>query len=269
MGHPRLLEVLEREAELLASTARDAPREARVPGCPGLTLGETLRHVGSVYRLVGAWLADEHRPRRRPEVWQREPEQGQDLEDYLRAGIEALLGPLREVPPEEICTTWWPEDPTCGFWRRRMVHETTVHRVDVQGAAGLDVDPVPADIAVDGIDEVLTLWFERRLELLGVTGTRQARVAVRCGETQWLTATGGTVHHSTRTPWPARGACGEGASAAADDTGDGESLDAVVSANADQLYLWLWGRLPPNAVTRSGDEEAIAQLWTLLRLATR
>lgn len=256
VDHGRLLEVLEVEAELLVSTARGAAREARVPGCPGLTLGETLRHVGSTYRLVGAWLTDEHRPQRRPAEWQRGPDPGQSLEDYLRAGLEDLLGALRSVPAEEVCTTWWPADSTYGFWRRRMAHETTVHRVDVQGAAGVALETVPPDIALDGIDEVLTLWFERRLHLLGVTGTRAARVAVRCRNVQWVVTTGATEHHSKRLPY-------------AGDDGEDDQVDATVSGDPGELYLWLWGRWPPNAVVRRGDEDAIAQLWTLLRLATR
>jgi hypothetical protein len=42
-----------------------------------------------------------------------------------------------------------------------------------------------------------------------------------------------------------------------------------VSGPPDQVYLLLWGRLPPRGVQWNGDGDAIAQVWALLRLATR
>lgn len=249
VDYGRLLDVLGIEAELLATAAHGAARDAPVPGCPGLTLGETVRHLGSVYRLVATWIAQEERPA----DWRREPEPGESAENYLRAGLESLLGPLGAAPPEQRCATWWPADTSYGFWRRRMAHETTVHRVDVQAAAGRDLGPVPPDVALDGIDEVLTLWFERRLGLLGVTGTHRARVAVRSGDREWVVTTGDERHGTTRL------AAGAGP----------EPVDARVSGPPQEMYLWLWGRVPHHVVSRSGDEDAIAQLWALLRLATR
>jgi hypothetical protein len=35
------------------------------------------------------------------------------------------------------------------------------------------------------------------------------------------------------------------------------------------MYRWLWGRLPDRMVEVIGDHDAIAQLWALLRLATK
>lgn len=46
-------------------------------------------------------------------------------------------------------------------------------------------------------------------------------------------------------------------------------MSAVLSGEPPAVYLWLWGRLPDRAVTADGDPDAIAQLWGLLRLATR
>lgn len=250
IDYGRLLDAMGIEAELLVTAAHGARSSALVPGCPGLTLGETVRHVGSVYRLVDTWIGGED-PQRRSTGWQPEPEQGQSAEDYLRAGLAELLPSLRDAPPDSECSTWWPEDTSFGFWRRRMAHETTVHRIDVQGAAGREVGPVPTDIAVDGIDEVLTLWFERRLAMLGVTGTRAARVSVCSGGREWLVSSGPDGGHTERV-----------------EPGSSEA-DAVVAGEPQQTYLWLWGRVPHHAVSTGGDEDAVAQLWALLRLATR
>jgi hypothetical protein len=35
------------------------------------------------------------------------------------------------------------------------------------------------------------------------------------------------------------------------------------------MYRWLWGRLPQWVIQHDGDADAIAQVWALLRLATR
>jgi uncharacterized protein (TIGR03083 family) len=249
VDHDRLWQVLHTESALLAESVRGARVEAVIPGCPGFTLGETARHVGSQYRMLWYWLRDG----RRPGDWQRDPAPGQDLADFVRTGAAPLLAELAAHRPDEPCPTWWPAEPNYGFWRRRMAHETTVHRYDVQGAAGRHTDEVPDDVALDGIDEVLTLWFLHRLEVLGVAGTRDQVVSVQAGGMEWLTRAGAD-HTSTSRP-------GEPA--------DIGPADATVSGTPMQVYLWLWGRRPDRAVRRDGDQDAIAQLWALLRLATR
>jgi uncharacterized protein (TIGR03083 family) len=249
VGYLRLLATIETEAALLVRSAAGVDPDFDVPGCPGLTLGETVRHVGSVYRMVLTWL----RAGERPTMWQREPEENQPAEEYLRSGLRAVLDQLAAHDPEEECATWWPEHQTYGFWYRRLAHEATVHRYDVQGAAGMEPDPVPEDIAVDGVDEILSLWFTHRLTVLGVSGTRKGRVRVRTGGREWI---------ARCTPG--------GTSAWRVDAGE-EAVDATVSGPPKDVYLWLWGLIAPHskAVDRSGSDDAVAQLWALLRLATR
>lgn len=249
VDYDRLWQVLGAESELLADSVLDGRFEAVVPGCPGLTLGETARHVGSQYRMVWRWLRDGEQP----DEWQREPAQRQDLAAYIRSGAAPLLAELAAHRPDEPCPTWWDEEPNYGFWRRRMAHETTVHRFDVQGAAARTPDTVPDDIALDGVDEVLTLWFLHRLAVLGVAGTRDQVVAVRTGDLEWVTRAG-AEHTSVRRP--------------GEQTRIGR-IDAVVSGPPMEVYLWLWGRRPDRMVTWEGNHDAIAQLWALLRLATR
>lgn len=244
----RLLNVLAVEGELLAEVVHGASPEAPVPSCPGLTVGETARHVGSVYRMVRSWLRDG----RRPEEWQREPVFGQSLLEYFRAGHGALLEELGAHDPEENAATWWPADPTYGFWRRRMAHETTIHRIDVQDAAGVEVTEVAEDVAVDGVDEALALWFEHRLPMLGLSGTRTASVGVSTGGHQWIARAGPGEIRAWR--------------CSAEEAG---RADALVSGSPMRVYLWLWGRAPFPSVPINGGYDAAAQLWALLRLATR
>jgi uncharacterized protein (TIGR03083 family) len=248
VDYGRLLDLLGVQAELLAESANGVRPDLPVPGCPGLTVGETVRHVASVYRMVLGWLRDGRRPRQ----WQRAPNEEGDPVRFLRSGLRPLLAELAAHAPDEPCPSWWPHDASYGFWYRRMAHETTVHRVDVQAAAGVAVQPVPADVAEDGVDEVLTLWFGHRLTVLGVSGTRPGEVAVRTGERVWLTRAGSGGTSAWRATPSAASAAG-----------------AEVTGEAPDVYLWLWGRRPVHQVNSGGDPDAVAQLWALLRLATR
>ncbi|OLR95179.1 maleylpyruvate isomerase family mycothiol-dependent enzyme [Actinokineospora bangkokensis] len=245
----RLLDVLEAETLLLADVAAAADQDRPVPACPGLTAGETARHVGSVQRMVLSWI----RTGSRPLNWEREPDEGEPVADWLRDGLRALLGELAAHAPDRACPTWHPGQRTYRFWRRRMAHEATVHRVDVQSAATAGGhDPVDPAVALDGIDEVLTAWFTQRLSELGVAGTREAAVLVRAGDQAWLAEMFLDRTSAQRVP-------------------AGTEHPTAVIAPPEALYLWLWGRSAvfDRDVVRTGDEDAIAQLWALLRLATR
>src|SRR5438093_994371 len=82
---------------LRAESATGANPDADVPNCPGLKLGETVRHVGSLYRMVLAWV----RAGDRPTAWQREPDDGQSVEDYFLAGLRAVTAHLSAHDPAE------------------------------------------------------------------------------------------------------------------------------------------------------------------------
>ena len=50
---------------------------------------------------------------------------------------------------------------------------------------------------------------------------------------------------------------------------DARAADALVTGDPISVYLWLWGRVPHQAVEFTGDFDAAAQLWALLRSATQ
>ena len=68
--------------------------------------------------------------------------------------LHRLAADLARLAPDEPAWTWWEPDQTAGFWQRRMALETAVHRADVESAVG-PVTPIDADLALDGIDELL------------------------------------------------------------------------------------------------------------------
>ncbi|MGH3935008.1 MAG: maleylpyruvate isomerase family mycothiol-dependent enzyme [Pseudonocardiaceae bacterium] len=250
IDYGRMLEVIGLEGELMldaAAVALPDAADAEVPGCPELTLSKTLRHVGSVHRVTRLWARDGQRP----EQWQQAPSDG-DLVGFVRTGLSELLAELSRHDPAEPCDTWWPADRTQGFWRRRMTHETTVHRVDVQAAAGGPVNPISPEVALDGIDEMLFLWFGHRLGELRMSSPRQGAVALSAADRRWL-----AIFERGRS------------TARRVDEADARAADAMVSGSPFEMYLWSWGRLPDQSVRISGDMEAVAHLWTLLRPATQ
>jgi uncharacterized protein (TIGR03083 family) len=247
IAYPNLLDVLEVEGERLATSTVGSDPESEVPNLSGMRLGEVVRHVGSVYRMVVSWLHDGARPTR----WQRQPGDDQSLVDYFRAGLLEVVHELARHDPLEGCPTWWPAHQNYGFWYRRLAHETTVHRYDVQmGGAAATVGGIPPQMALDGVDEILTLWFTHRLGVLGIADMRPARIAIHTGDRRWI---------AQITP--------TGTSAWRADTD--EKVDAIVSTDPAGMYLWLWGRRPGAHVLEAGDPEAVAQLQDLLRVATR
>lgn len=279
MGEPgidygRMLEVLDVEVELLASSAHRGHPDRVVPACPAFTLGVLVQHLGSMYWKVLRWLADDARP----EQWRWEPRQGQSRLEYLREGYERLRERLAAHRADDPCSTWHPVQRDYGFWVRRMLHETTVHRCDVQATLGEAREPVAAELAEDGVDEVLTLWFQHRIERLGIRATWPADVLITARAGNWLVR---------MAPDAVRVEESRATTAVT-----GIAVDAVVRGDPEELYLWLWGRLPygrlkalpvdqamtsADAAAADGAaefedvtfENAVAQLWALLRLATK
>lgn len=246
--HGRFLDALGIEVALLIEAAHAAPADTPVPSCPGFTVGEIIRHIGGVYRVTRLWTVEG----RTPKEWQRHPAPGQSIEDYLRTGLDELLDELTTHSSDSYAASWWPADRTYGFWCRRMAHETTIHRYDVEDATGLPIADVADDFAVDGVDEALAVWFGQRLPMLGLSGTTAKTVAVRTGGHHWIARAGPGVTEAWR--------CS---------AKDAESADGLVSAPPTAMYLWMWGRLNHRGVEWSGSDDAVAQLWALMRLATR
>ncbi|MGH3866270.1 MAG: maleylpyruvate isomerase family mycothiol-dependent enzyme [Pseudonocardiaceae bacterium] len=250
IDYGRMLDVIGIEGELMldiATSTLPSAAQAEVPGCPDFTLAKTLRHVGSVHRETRLWVRDG----RRPEQWQRSPSDG-DLVGFVRTGLGELLAELDRHDPAEPCDTWWPDDRTHGFWRRRMAHETTVHRVDVEAAVGGPVHAVDPEVAVDGIDELLFLWFGHRLGELRISLPQRGTVALAAADRRWLASFEPGRFTAERVEEAAE-----------------PSADATVSGEPMEVYLWSWGRLPDQSVGISGDQDAVARLWTLLRPATQ
>jgi uncharacterized protein (TIGR03083 family) len=155
LDHDWFCERAEKEISTLAAVVADAPDVALpVPSCPGWTVADLARHTGTIHRWATAIVETEAAarvpfpeaaaPRESADGWAR----------WLASGAAPLLGALRSAGPLTAVWSWGP-GRTSGWWARRMLHETTVHRADAELALGNDdpvIDPV---VAADGIDEFL------------------------------------------------------------------------------------------------------------------
>jgi uncharacterized protein (TIGR03083 family) len=252
MEPDRLLSVFRAEAAHIAVFAAGRDHSASVPACPGLTAGEAVRHLGSVYRRVTGWI----RTRAAPKTWDSAPAGDDDLIAWFRRGADDLYAELAARGPDEPCATWWPYDETVHFWWRRMAHETLVHRTDVESAFG-PVGPIDRDVATDGVDEVLTAFLGYRLiaHVLPKTppdgryrGTGQV-IGVAAGTRVWrVELRESSVDISPELPHDA---------------------DALVLGGPDDVYLWLWGRRGDAAVRVTGDRTAATALRAALNAATQ
>ncbi|MCO5971493.1 maleylpyruvate isomerase family mycothiol-dependent enzyme [Actinoallomurus soli] len=234
---------LRAESAHIAAFAADRDLGAPVPTCPGMNVGDLVRHLGSVYLAVIDWVHAQSRP----DDWDRRPSDG-DVIRWFRACAAELHDELSRRPVDEPCDTWSPGDRTIGFWWRRMAHETTVHRVDVEAAYG-PIGPVDAEFAADGADEVLSLYLVRRFGRRDRGRPASVRtVGVAAGSRVWRV---------TISPTSA-----EVISELPDDA------DAVVIGDPVPVYLWLWGRRGDDAIRVRGDRAAAADLRAALAAAT-
>ncbi len=229
---------LRTEVAAFAVAAELSPGDRPVPGCPGMSVADLVRHVGSVHRLVTRWVTRGSRPTE----WPCDPN-GADPVDWYRVGAASLIAVLDPTRAAEPAATWCPWDRTVGFWLRRMAHETAVHRVDAQAATGLAAPLEPA-LAVDGIEEVLRLWLGCHLPPGAHTEGRA--VTLRVPGREWTVALHEQVVDYCPQADPA----------------------AVVSGSASALDLWLWGRAPLADLSVEGDEAVVHALRAAVAAAT-
>jgi uncharacterized protein (TIGR03083 family) len=241
---------------------------ARVPTCPDWTVADLTRHVGQVYlHKVECMRSGGEEETEWPPAGLKGDEEPVALLD--RAYAE-LVAELTTRDPAGLGGTWYPPDPTVGFWFRRMAQETVIHRIDAELAAGAAIAPVADDLAVDGIDELLKVfvgyavdaWGDYFTEALADSPGRAYKIqamatADRPGVT-WLVRTS-----------PGRFAVDGGP--AEQPAGD-LVADVTVSGTPADVLRWSWNRETPgepSRVTVDGSEEALAEFGRCVVIATQ
>lgn len=166
MQIPELIPALADAGHRLASAADRAGLDAKTPSCPDWTVRDLLFHQGSVHRWAARTVRE---PISGPHeqvggdplraAAQRPPDD--ELLDWFREGHAALVETLQQAPSDLECWAFLPAPSPLHFWARRQAHETTMHRVDAEQAAG-QVSPIDPALAADGVDELLTGFVSRR-----------------------------------------------------------------------------------------------------------
>ena len=238
LSRERMLDAIEAQAGLvrfaLGGAGGDgADLSAPVETCPGWDVHELVAHLGTANWWGGANVraADPgSRARGMRAVMESAPPatEGAAALAQWYAGLAAdAIETYAETRPD--APTWTFSGPgRADYWLRRQLHETVIHRWDLErtlsGAAG--TTPLLDDVAVDTIDEFCTALrplMSAALPPLPVT------IRVRAGEREWVL------------PGP-------------DGAGEVE-----VSGPPESLALLLWGRVGPDVagLEITGDRDGL------------
>jgi uncharacterized protein (TIGR03083 family) len=236
--------LLAAETDRFASSLTGADLDATVITCPDWTVRDLVAHVGGLHRWSAALVASGVVA----ETWRSSlplhyPGDAASLEawrDWLTAGAADACRTLAAAEP--ATAVWaWGADQHARFWRRRMLFETAIHRIDLDLTRGRAAE-LPPGVAVEGIDELLenlpfvARWNDQvatlrgRGEMLGFAATdASASWRVRLEAGGW---------------WWDRGR---------------EDHDVTVEAGALDLLLLMVGRPVPGVAVRG--ETALLDRW--------
>ena len=241
MEKAQYLEALEIEADaFIAAVSGDL--ETAVTHCGDWAIRDLAIHQGTVWQFATAnvlgggdksgpahpWASDGSSP-------------DSELADWLTASKDTMLEVLRAAEPDAAAWTFAANNQTAGFWQRRMLAETAVHRWDAEHcASGGEIPLIDPVVAADGIDEYIEVGL--RFSSGRPNRTYPANsLHLHCTDTEgeW-TIVGDGQSEFTVTREHAKG-------------------DAAVKGTASALLLWVWGR-DGGDVEIFGDE-AVATAW--------
>jgi uncharacterized protein (TIGR03083 family) len=219
-----------RFSEVVAGSAFDAA----VPGCPGWDVEALIRHLGDVHRWAATIVRDHLKERLRTDF--AGPADRYPLLAWSAEGHAQLVEVLAAGSPEDEAWTWAPAPNALAFWARRQAHETAIHRLDAEQAAGT-VTSFPALAAADGVDEWLSM-ASLRSKVPDGQG-RRLHVAADDVPGEWVV----TLRDDGIT-------LERGAAAG----------DCSVRASASNLFALLMNRCDASAAEVTGDEDVL-RVW--------
>lgn len=230
---------------------------SRVPTCPDWNALDLLKHLTKVHQFWAAVIGDHltetavgEFEKTRPAL----PDDPEQLQGLRRQATADMLVALNDRDPSEPAWSWFPPDQTVGFTWRMQTHEATLHRVDAELAAGLEISPISPEVATEGIDHVLDVmwaWVPPELERR-VTGTLELRAT----DTQQS-----RLVNTFRWSGQAWGQAFDNQIGC--ERSDGGAADATVTGTAEDLDLLVWTRADRNVV-RSGDPRSLSEFQAVL-----
>ena len=220
---------VERETRSMGAAFRSAPRDARVPTCPGWVLADLADHVGTFTALWTDVLCEATGAEKAPFASLAETD---DLDAWYQPIADRLIDRLRATPADTPSWMWMPDQQTARGVARRCANELSIHRYDAQSAGG-GTEPLDAAVALDAVDEIFVMLpaWDNPPDASGKSLLLQATE----GQTRTITlgAEGPRVHHERR---PA---------------------DLTLTGTASDLALALFRRPTIRAVRRDGDATAL------------
>lgn len=217
---------------VLRANAMAAGLDAPVPTCPGWTVLDLVAHQGMVHRWAASHLAGS--PIEDTAAVERAGRESSDILGWFDEGATALLQAVVAAPDDLEAFVFLKDAPPARlFWTRRQCHETTIHAVDALSArlgrpARVDETWIRADVALDGIDELLVGFVTRSRR--GASPGDDTSLLVRPDgvDVAWL------VELATGRPLVTRRLRPDGPEAG--------SAEHTLTGDPVDLYLRLWSR---------------------------
>jgi uncharacterized protein (TIGR03083 family) len=238
------------EGALMTTAVAQADPDSAVPTCAEWTMRDLVRHMGGVHRWATGFVRGRTEPLRidLDEVVGTWPVDA-ELASWLAQGCAELVAALTEAPDALECWTFLPAPSPRAMWGRRQAHETAMHRVDAQLAAGLPLSPWAPAFAADGIDELLSLFVPRRSTALHTDPP--VALVVRCADVDASWRLRLDAHGVTTTRATAR---------------DRDGADCTVTGPAGDLYLALWNRAGADDLTIAGERAVLGRFSEGVRI---
>jgi uncharacterized protein (TIGR03083 family) len=254
MEYSRFLDCLASDFARLRAVV-DTDLTAAVPSCPGWTVADLTHHVGEVY--LHKTLAIQEGVE--PDPWPPKELADEDPIALLDRTYAGLQDEFSRHKPEDPAGSWYAPDQTVGFWIRRMAQETVIHRIDAELGTGQPIAPVPADLALDGIDELLKVFVAYGVAEWGsyfadiLNSSSGHTYTVRADGSAWRLQTGPGLF-------------------AVEDGGGDDAAEVTVSGEPMAVLRWVWNRESAGEssdVAVEGNAEAVEELRRCIVTATQ
>jgi uncharacterized protein (TIGR03083 family) len=264
-AHPtkdQYLHAIRTNSAQIADAARLGLKEP-VPTCPGWFVATLVAHIGEVQRFWALQVAT--RAQESQELPQSAFESCPGLWEWLD-GVDAGTPDLEAIPEglitwfeaatDELMTAFQGAEPEEKIWHwsgdnraithfRNQAMEATIHRWDAQSAHGITT-PVDLLIAVDGIDQHFNVqiaatrkWTENPAQGAG----ESYHLHRTDGEGEWLVTFEGDSVTVRR---------------------EHGKADVALRGTAEDLFLWLWGRIPADRLDVVGDTTRLSRYRELV-----
>ena len=232
---------IEESAARISELSRGHDLATPVPRLGRWKIRDVVAHLGGVHRWATRIV--ENKSMDGPGFTKSKLD-GTELCDWFDQGASQLLDVLASNPLTSACPNFNPgSDRTVLWWARRQLHETAVHRWDIERSVD-ERTPIEPHVAADGVDEYLDVFVRTR--------GKQTLIAP-------LTLTSTDPAESWSLTPAARPGRIDIATGRLTDTAD------EIAGPPRDLLLFLWGRLtlPETDLTIHGSSEVAGSLTAI------